>query len=175
MRKKYLILILVLFFCVTAYLINRHGQSRALDATTGLVVYASRDIAKGASITKDSIVQREIPVCKMPDHVAICRSEVLGHKARYGIDKGEIISLYGLDPYPVDLPVRAVQCIKRIERGSIINEDSLSLCQRVAGELPKTRFESMSLVVGRRARIDMEAGLIILDEQVEPRPQKKHL
>lgn len=171
MRRKYLILILVLIFCATAYLLNtRHGQSRSLDATTGLAVYASRDIAKGASITKDSIVQREIPVCKMPDHVAISRSEVLGHKARYGIANGEIISLYGLDPYPVDLPVRAVQCIKRIDRGAIINEDSLSLCQRVAGELPKTRFESISLVVGRRARINMEAGSIILDEQVEPRP-----
>lgn len=176
MRKKYLISISILLLCAITWALNTtHRQSQSLDGTTGLVVYASNDIAKGTAITKDSIVESEIPICKMSDHLAISSAEVLGHKARYGITKGEIISLYGLDPYPTDLPVRAVKCVKRIERGAIIIADSLSLCQRVAGELTKTRFESISRVVGRKARSNIDAGSIILDEQVEPRPQEKHL
>lgn len=117
MRKKFLILVSALLFCAIACALNcMQRQSQSLDGTTGLVVYASNDIAKGTAITKDSIVEIEIPIRKMPDHVAISSAKVLGHKARYGITKGEIISLYGLDPYPTDLPVRAVKCVKRIEQ-----------------------------------------------------------
>lgn len=68
------------------------------DEQRGPIVFAVRDIKVGSLITSDCVVERILPISKMPDH-AICRvSDVIGSKPIYGIEKGQILSQYDFLP-----------------------------------------------------------------------------
>jgi flagella basal body P-ring formation protein FlgA len=148
--------------------INRKFLSQ-IDYGTGIAVYARDEIQKGTLITKELIEERRISVNKMPDHIATSASEVLGCKARFGVTKNYIVSLYDLDSYPPSLDVPAVICVKRIPRGSAIRDDAVEVTYRMDSSLPKNRFESVSLVLGRLARSDIEVEQVLIDNQVQPR------
>jgi len=60
----------------------------------GTGVYAIRDIKVGEMVTTTDIETRPIAVNKMPDHM-ICRvDEVIGHRPIYGIEKGQLLSIF---------------------------------------------------------------------------------
>jgi len=62
------------------------------DIGTG--VYAIRDIKVGEMVTTADIETRPIAINKMPDHM-ICRADaVIGHRPIYGIEKGQLLSMF---------------------------------------------------------------------------------
>lgn len=64
------------------------------DNGMGTGVYAIRDIKVGEMVTTADIETRPIAINKMPDHM-ICRADaVIGHRPIYGIEKGQLLSLF---------------------------------------------------------------------------------
>ena len=60
----------------------------------GTGVYAPLDIKVGEMVTTADIETRPNAVNKMPDHM-ICRADaVIGHRPIYGIEKGQLLSLF---------------------------------------------------------------------------------
>jgi flagella basal body P-ring formation protein FlgA len=135
----------------------------------GTAVYASKNVPQGVLITEDLIEERKLAINKMPDHIACRTSEALGCRARFEIAKGDIVSLYDLDPYPPMLPVTSVYCVKRIPAGAPIKDDAVELLCRADQDLPKGRFGSVAMVLGRKARSDIHVGQIIRPYEIEPR------
>ena len=69
-------------------------QPVVVESMKGNLVYALRDIQKGSVVTSDSIETRIIEQCKMPGSSVTNASTVIGRKAVYGIEKGQILSRY---------------------------------------------------------------------------------
>jgi len=136
---------------------------------TGTAVCARQQIREGVLFTKDLIEERQFALNKMPDHIATSASAVLGCKARFGVTKNAIVSLYDLDPYPPGLDVAAVICVKSIPQGAAIRDDAVEVRYRMDSSLPKNRFESVSMVLGRLAQSDIKVGDVLIDKQVQPR------
>lgn len=70
---------------------NKHEQS-------GLIVFAIRDIKAGSLVTSDCVEVRILRVSKVPDHTFRWVSDVVGSRPIYGIEKGQILSLYDFLP-----------------------------------------------------------------------------
>jgi len=55
------------------------------------VVYATKDISKGAVIDTDSLEEREVEFRKIPNDAMTDSSECVGQKAKYTISAGQIV------------------------------------------------------------------------------------
>ena len=137
-------------------------------AETGRVVFALQEIRRGELISVKSLEERKIPVSKMPDHAATDIDKVASCRARFGITKGDIVSLYDLDPYPPDLPVTAVLAVKNIRKGAVIMDDAVETLTQADEDLPKSRLERINLAIGRRATRDISKMQILRVEDVFP-------
>ncbi|MBP6746161.1 hypothetical protein KBI23_00875 [bacterium] len=58
------------------------------------VVYARRDIEVGSLVSSDSVEQRTVMQCQIPGQAICNASDVIGRRPIYGIEKGQVLSIY---------------------------------------------------------------------------------
>lgn len=73
-------------------------EERIVDLRTnneiGTGVYATRDIKVGEMVTTADIETRPLAFKKMPDHIIGRVDEIIGHRPIYGIEKGQLLSMF---------------------------------------------------------------------------------
>lgn len=75
----------------------RKLETRIQDLETGRIstaVYAVREIKVGDLVTPDALETRLLPINEMPDHLIMHASDVIGLRPIYGIEKGQLLSLF---------------------------------------------------------------------------------
>jgi flagella basal body P-ring formation protein FlgA len=75
----------------------RKLETRIQDLETGRIstaVYAVQEIEVGALVTADALETRLLPINEMPDHLIMHASDVIGLRPIYGIEKGQLLSLF---------------------------------------------------------------------------------
>lgn len=136
-------------------------QKKALEAKMlekGTVVYALRDVARGAPITVDCIEERATEQSKIPGRAACKISEVLGRKAKYGISKDQVLSLYDLDPPPPGITSKIVRVVRPIKQGELIQADDLDELEKEAIQVPMDAVPDIATAVGQKAIKDIMPG-----------------
>lgn len=65
---------------------------------TGRVVYSIKDVQEGEDISASALVEREIPLTRIPIDAITSASLAAGRTAKYGLEKGAIVSQHDLSP-----------------------------------------------------------------------------
>lgn len=104
-----IVLVVVLVSALLVYSVANHKQTpeeKASEAemvkriqAKGTVVYCLTDIAQGAIIDGKAVGEKEIEVAKIPLDAITSTSLANGRRAKYGMGKGQIISLQDLAPH----------------------------------------------------------------------------
>lgn len=63
------------------------------------VVYSTRDVAKGAVIDAKALEIRRFSRSKIPEHALVNVHVAIGRRAAYGLVKGQMVTLFDLNPY----------------------------------------------------------------------------
>lgn len=103
-------LAVVVTFMVTGKLSQSEDEARkqkeALEAKysqKGKVVYSTKDIPEGATISGDSLEEKEVEIGKVPQDALASSSMAIGRIAKYGIPTGQVVSLHDLAPIGVSV------------------------------------------------------------------------
>jgi flagella basal body P-ring formation protein FlgA len=96
-------------------------------AEPGLVVFACKDIGKGAQIESDMVVEKPVTYnhSKIPNAVAPNPKIVVGKRAKFDIAKGQIVSLYDLSPYPKEFMGPAIYAVRDVPAGTLVGKDDV--------------------------------------------------
>lgn len=116
MTRSTIICIIACALCLGIYLVwklnddTKKAKEPVVKSLKGPLVYALRDIKEGSLVTADSVEERIVEICKMPDSAVCKASDVIGRRPVYGIAKGQLLSNYDfLRPEQIDQYKRTFQ------------------------------------------------------------------
>lgn len=98
MKRSSAVIVIFCALCLGIYCIWKASDDPNKDEDTIPVVFALRDIKAGSLVTSDCVEVRILRVSKVPDHTFRWVSDVVGSRPIYGIEKGQILSLYDFLP-----------------------------------------------------------------------------
>lgn len=164
--------VIVIFVCALAGAIFyawKFGADRSRPVVlkdTGTVVYAARDIAKGAGITGYDVEEKQIFVEHMPGTACWSKWQAVGRKASHSKRPGELVDLYDLDPNPFKT---VVQAARDIPQGATIEAQDLNEHART-NETPEAAMDTTYVVQGR-AKNAIKKGQYFRLSDVAPGPR----
>jgi pilus assembly protein CpaB len=85
-------------------------QKQALEAKynqKSRVVYSTKDIPEGSTISADSLEEKEVEVGKVPQDALASTSMAVGRVAKYGIPAQQVVSLHDMAPIGVSVGFEA--------------------------------------------------------------------
>jgi len=82
---------------------QREAELRAKLEQKAKVVYAIKDIPEGATISADSLEERETEAGKVPEDALPSTTMAIGRIAKYGIPANQVVSSHDLAPLGVSL------------------------------------------------------------------------
>jgi flagella basal body P-ring formation protein FlgA len=145
------------------------ARNKLREDTKGAVVFAIRDIAQGETITADAIELREIPQSQIPCDACGEISMPTGKKARYGFNRGQIVAIHDLAPYPPGYIKTMVRAVKEIPAGADIKADAieeieLPLPHRTSKRAPLRSSDA----IGKKAIIKIRPGQLVEASDIVP-------
>ena len=145
---------------------NSQKREKVINAK-GAVVFATRDIAAGETITADAIELREVAQAKIVGDACWEISTPAGRKTRYGMAKGQMVAKHDLNPYPPGCASPSLKVVKEIPTGAVIKADAVKEIELFKA-LSNQVFVRSSTAIGKKARKKIRPGQILSVSDIMP-------
>lgn len=161
------------------------GQSKSTESNRQkiIVVYATKAIAKNATIKDEDLQETWIYEGKSPQHRIQCRNFAVGNLAKYGLEEGQIlveeVLVRGL---PVIRPSElnhttcsktfTIRPRKNLAANSSIEKNDLCTVSVNPFDAPQSCIPRVDRIVGVKTKTEIKEGQIITNELIEPARQK---
>lgn len=139
-----------------------HGLPEA-----GTLVYAARDVAAGEIIVREDLQEKQVPQEKIPGSALGNAASAIGLKLKYGITKGEPVSMFDFEKPPWDDPVPVVYTVRDIADGQIVQPEDVEVVIVGAHLAPRNNLESTESIVGRKAKSKISQRTAVTLEDFE--------
>ncbi len=161
------------------------GQSKSIESNRQkiIVVYATKAIAKNATIKDEDLQETWIYAGKSPARRVPCRNFAVGNLAKYGLQAGQILVedelVRGL---PVIRPSElnhatcsktfTIRPRKTLAANSSIEKTDLCTVSVNPFDAPQSCIPCVDRIVGAKTKTEIKEGQIFTDELIDPARQK---
>jgi len=144
-----------------------------LKSNDARVVYLAKDIPEGTPIASDALVEKQIPLSRVPQDAITSPSLATGRIAKYGLTEGQILSQHDLAPIGISMGFES-----RLPKGMRAVTFAVDANSGVAGFVtPESRVDIMSMVGSgaqtQVAPILSDVKIIAVGQTYETSPGRK--